>query len=281
MKSYIKLTVLFFAVAFVSCTDVIDVTVQSDETRLTVEASIDWEKGTAGNEQTIVLRTSTDFFDTATDTQVTGAIVKITNDANGTEFIFADQNNGSYTTTEFVPVMGQSYTLEITYNGTLYTAQETMTAVPEITDIFQDREDGFNDEELEAHIIFNDPIDEENFYLFKFQKQGNLLPDFEVGHDEFVNGNEIDWWYEIDEDDETDEIETLQPGDVLEIEMYGISNDYYNYMDILIEQIGGVGLFQATPVGVKGNVVNLANPEDYAHGYFRLVEVNKRSYTFE
>ena len=52
-------------------------------------------------------------------------------------------------------------------------------------------------------------------------------------------------------------------------------------MDILIDQIGGVGLFQATPVAVKGNCVNQTNPDNYAHGYFRLTEVNKASYTVE
>ncbi|MGB5556009.1 MAG: DUF4249 family protein [Flavobacteriaceae bacterium] len=281
MRTYIKTMLLLVGIVVSSCEDVIDVPVQSGQIRLTVEASIDWEKGTTGNNQTITLRNSTEFFDTSSNTAVTGATVKITNDTDGTEFTFVDQHNGDYTTTEFVPAIGQSYTLEIGYQGAVYTAQESMKSVTDVNDVYQAIEDGFNNEELEAHIVFHDPVDEHNYYLFKFRKQGDLLPAFEVADDQFVNGNELDWWYEINEDEDTEKIEAFRPGDVLAVEMYGISSAYYHYMSILIEQIGGVGLFQATPVSVKGNVVNQTNADDYANGYFRLSQVNKLSYTFE
>ncbi|MFK5973988.1 MAG: DUF4249 family protein [Flavobacteriaceae bacterium] len=281
MKTYTIFTILFFAIAFSACEDVIDVPVQTAATKLVIDASLDWEKGTIGNAQSITLRTSTPFFDTTSDAIVTGALVKVTNNTNSTEFVFVDQNNGAYTTTEFIPILGQSYTLEVIYNAETYTATETLNKVTEITDLFQGREEGFNDEELELHVVFTDPPEEENRYLFKFQRHDELLPVFEVGFDKFVNGNEIDWWYEEEDDDETDENEAIVPGDVVSIEMYGISETYYNYMEILINQIGGVGIFSATPVAVKGNCNNLTNPENYAHGYFRLTEVNKTSYTFE
>ncbi|MGJ8738019.1 DUF4249 family protein [Zobellia laminariae] len=281
MHNYIKSIILLLFVSITSCSDVIDVEVQEGQSRLVIQASLDWEKGTTGNEQIVKLSTSTEFFDTTSNTAVTGASVSVTNDVSGAEFIFIDQNNGEYTTSEFVPVLNESYTLTVIHNGETYSANETMMTVTEITDLYQGLEDGFDDEELELHVEFTDPEDEDNFYLFKFQKQGDLLPEFEVGDDEFVNGNELDWWYEIEEDEDTDKIEALAPGDVVSIEMYGISEAYYGYMDILIDQIGGVGIFSATPVAVKGNCINLTNPDNYAHGYFRLTEVNKTSYTFE
>ncbi|MDO6820334.1 DUF4249 domain-containing protein [Zobellia sp. 1_MG-2023] len=281
MRNYIKITALSLMGLLASCTDVVDVEVQQGPTRLVIQASLDWEKGTTGNEQLVKLSTSTEFFDTTNNTAVTGASVSVTNDASGAEFIFTDQNNGEYTTTEFVPVLNQSYTLNVVHDGETYTAQETLMPVTDITDLYQDREDGFDDEELELHVEFTDPANEENYYFFKFQREGDLLPEFEVGDDEFVNGNEIDWWYELEEDEDTDKIDVLKPGDVVAIEMYGISEAYYDYMDILIDQIGGVDIFSATPVAVKGNCINLTNPDNYAHGYFRLTEVNRTSYTFE
>ncbi|WP_400073223.1 DUF4249 domain-containing protein [Zobellia russellii] len=281
MRNYIKITALSLMGLLASCTDVVDVEVQQGPTRLVIQASLDWEKGTTGNEQLVKLSTSTEFFDTTNNTAVTGASVSVTNDTSGAEFIFTDQNNGEYTTTEFVPVLNQSYTLNVVHDGETYTAQETLIPVTDITDLYQDREDGFDDEELELHVEFTDPANEENYYFFKFQREGDLLPEFEVGDDEFVNGNEIDWWYELEEDEDTDKIDVLKPGDVVAIEMYGISEAYYDYMDILIDQIGGVDIFSATPVAVKGNCINLTNPDNYAHGYFRLTEVNRTSYTFE
>lgn len=279
MKTYKKIILAIIVIVFTSCVDVVDVEVQDGPTRLVVEASLNWEKGTAGNEQTIRLSESTPFFNTGTITEVTGASVIVTNHTSGDEFVFVDQGNGEYLSTTFEPVLGQSYSLRIVHNGEVYTATETMTPVTDITDIFQNREEGFNDEELEVHIVFTDPEEEGNNYLFKFQREGDLLPGLEVGEDRFLNGNEIDWWYEIEED-EDENIKPFQPGDVLQIEMYGISRPYYDYIKILVEQLGGTDLFDSTPVAVKGNCINETNPENYAFGYFRLTQVVKASYTF-
>ncbi|CAZ98635.1 DUF4249 domain-containing protein [Zobellia galactanivorans] len=282
MKKHIKIiSLLSLAVLAFSCTDVIDVDVQSAPTRLTVEASLDWEKGTLGNEQTIRLSTSTAFFDTTSNTEVTGAFVKVTNDSSGTEFIFEDQNDGTYTTSVFEPIVGQSYSLEIIYNGETYSAQETLNAVPDLTVMGQSRDNGFSEDDLEVNMVFKDPEEEGNSYFFKFQEQGELLPVFEEFDDEFVNGNEIDWYYESEEDDDTEETEAFEPGDVLHIEFYAISQAYRSYLQILVNQIGGMGMFDATPVAVKGNCVNLSDPDNYAHGYFRVTQVVKADYTFE
>lgn len=279
MKTLKELLALIIIITFASCEDIVDVEVQEGPKRLVVEASLDWEKGTMGNVQTIKLSESTPFFDTNTISAVTGANVVVTNLTNNETFDFADQGNGEYRTTTFNPVLGQSYSLRIEYNGDIYTATETMTGVTNITDVFQAREEGFDTDALEVHVVFTDPIEEGNNYLFKFQRDGDLLPDLEVGEDEFVNGNELDWWYEIEENEE-ENITPFTPGDIVTIEMYGISGTYYDYMKILTAQLGGVGLFETTPVAVKGNCINETNPENYAFGYFRLTEFVRTSYTF-
>ncbi|MEX0287870.1 MAG: DUF4249 domain-containing protein [Flavobacteriaceae bacterium] len=278
MKTITKLLGALCLLFFSACQDVVDIEVQNGPERLVVEASLDWEKGSPGNVQTIRLRKSSAFFDTSSLSEVTGASVIVTNDTNGETYVFTDQNNGAYVTNSFVPVLGQSYTLRIEYNGEVYTATETMTGVTDITNVFQDREDGFDEEILEVHVVFTDPEEEGDNYLFKFQRQGDRLPDLEVAEDRFVNGNEIDWWYEIEDEED---VPPFEPGDVVDIEMYGISKAYYEYIKILIDQLGGVGIFETTPVSVKGNCINTTRPENYAHGYFRLTQFVKRSYTFE
>lgn len=280
MIKYIKYYVLL-ALVFISCEDVIDVPVQTAASRLTVEASLDWEKGTNGNEQIIKLSTSTPFFETNQNTAVIDAEVKVTNANTNEEFVFTNQNNGEYKTLDFKPFIGHTYALEIIYKNEIYRATEMLNAVTDITNISQAKDDGFSEDELEVHIEFTDPIELGNNYLFKFKKRGELLPDLEVGDDEFVNGNEIDWWYEIEEDESTDKIEAFKAGDVVDIEMYAISEAYKNYISILIDQIGGVGLFEATPIAVKGNCINENNQDNFAYGYFRVTQVNKASYTFE
>ncbi|WKK65512.1 DUF4249 domain-containing protein [Lutimonas zeaxanthinifaciens] len=281
MKNYIYILVFALNFIFYSCTDVIDVDVPVAPPRLVIEASMDWVKGTDGSEQLIKLSTSTPYFENLQETPVTGASVKVINDSDLTEFIFTDQNNGTYTTGNFIPALGQSYTLEILYDNEIYRASETMTAVTEITSVFQSRDNGFDKNALEVNIEWNDPADIENFYLTKFKRRGDLLQTLFDLKDEFTNGNRMTIFYEKLNDDDSGETE-FQPGDVVDIYLHGISEQYYNYIRLLIQQSGGPGgPFSTTPAEIKGNCINISNPENYAFGYFRLTEVDKKVYIFE
>ena len=281
MKNYIYKLLLSLLIFTTSCTDVIEVDVPEAPPRLVIEASMDWEKGSSGNEQLIKLSTSTPFFDNLVETPVRGAVVSVTNDADNTEVLFIDENNGNYSTNEFVPIMGQSYTLNILHDNEMYRATETMTPVTEITSVFQSRENGFDNDALEVNIEFNDPKDIENFYLSKFQRRGDLLQTLIDVKDEFTDGNKISIFYEKLQNDDTGETEFV-PGDIVDINLLGLSEQYYNYIQLLIQQSGGVGgPFSTTPAEIKGNCTNLTNPENYAFGYFRLAEVDTRVYQFE
>jgi hypothetical protein len=282
MKNYIsKLLLLTMLMLSASCTDVIEVEVPEAPPRLVVEASMDWIKGTSGAEQVIKLSLSSPFFENLAGNEVTGASVKVTNDTDKTEFIFSDQNNGTYSTNNFIPMLGQSYTLEILYDNERYLATETMTPVTDIAAVFQSRENGFDNEALEVNIEFNDPKDIENFYLSKFQRRGDLLPTLIDVKDEFTDGNLMSIFYEKLTDEDSGEKE-FAPGDVVDIYLLGLSEQYYNYIRLLIQQSGGPGgPFSTTPAEIKGNCFNTTNPDNYAFGYFRLTEVDKRVFTFE
>jgi hypothetical protein len=281
MKNYILKYAIIFTVFFASCTDVIDVEVPVAAPRLVIEASIDWEKGTPGNQQVIKLSLSTPYFDNLSEEPVRGAFIKIINNQDQSETVFSDQNDGSYATNEFVPVMNQSYTLEVIYQNEIYLATETMTPVTHITNIFQSTDNGFDKNALEVNITFNDPKDETNFYLTKFQRRGDLLQTLFDVKDEFTNGNEMLIFYEKLNNDDSGE-EEFEPGDVVDISLYGISNAYFNYIQLLIQQSGGAGgPFSTIPAEIKGNCINVSRSENYAFGYFRLTEVDKASYTFE
>lgn len=281
MQTLTKYIILIVITTLFSCEDVIDLEVPNAAPRLVIEASIDWEKGTTGNEQTIKLSMSKPYFDSYEITTVVGASVKIIYDTDGTVFDFIDQNNGLYTTTSFVPALNHTYTLEVIHNGETYVAHETLMPVASIQEVSQSLEGGDDDEALDVSVYFNDPVAETNFYLIKFQEQGDLLPTLFDLKDEFTNGNLMSAYFEKYNDEESNE-EEFVPGDVVDINLYGISQQYYNYLHILIEQIeSGGGPFSSTPVQLKGNCINPANPSKYAFGYFRLTEVVKTSYTFQ
>ena len=69
-------------------------------------------------------------------------------------------------------------------------------------------------------------------------------------------------------------------GQHIKFTLHGISQRYFNYMNILIGISGGLsnGPFSTPPATVRGNIVNTTNPNAYALGYFRLSEVDVRNY---
>ncbi|WP_420400142.1 DUF4249 family protein [Flagellimonas sp.] len=281
MKSYYIIVLTALATLMTSCTDVIEVDVPEGPIRLTIEASLDWEKGTAGNEQTILLSNSTTFYDNQTPSPVTGALVTVTNNDTGTIFNFEDQNDGTYTTTNFIPILENSYTLNITHNGERYTGTETLFPVSDISEVFQSKEDGEDDEVLEVNVSFQDPEGIENYYYLRFQSRNDVLPELFDIKDEFIDGNEATFYYEKTED-ESNNIREFEPGDIVDIKLLGVSEDYYNYMQLLIEQFDSAGdPFSATPVALVGNCINLDDSSNAPYGYFRVTQMVQDTYTFE
>ncbi|MDR7128000.1 hypothetical protein J2X69_000328 [Algoriphagus sp. 4150] len=271
---YNKLGVLLIIIGLLnSCTDVIDVNVPNGGARLVVDASIKWQKGTSGETQTINLRESTAFFDINPDVPVKGASVTVTKENDGSIFVFSDQNNGSYTATDFVPELNASYTLEILYNGYSYTATETLIAGPVINRVEQITEKANGDTEIELQVFFDDPRGVKNYYLGEFTPSNLPMPSLAVISDEFTDGNEN--FIENDNDSYVAEV-------TVGINVYGISRRYYDYIKILVQQSSGSeegGPFPTTPVPLKGNVTNVNDSNEEVLGYFRLSEFDTTSYT--
>tara|TARA_R110002020_G_scaffold114593_4_gene263677 strand:+ start:74547 stop:75272 length:726 start_codon:yes stop_codon:yes gene_type:complete len=239
---------------------------------LVVDASIKWQKGTSGEIQTIQLRESTSYFDNNPDVPVTGASVTVTKENDGSLFVFVDQNNGSYTATDFVPEFNASYTLDILYNGNSYTATETLIAAPDINRIEQSIEGSGDDSEIQLQVFFDDFRAVENYYLGEFFPSNLPIPSLRVISDEFTDGNEN--FIEIDN-------ENFVAGSTVNINVYGISQRCYDYLNIFIQQSGSDegGPFPTTPVPLKGNCTNVNDPNEEVLGFFRLGEYDTTSYT--
>ena len=275
--SYNKVYFFFLIVSMFivqSCTETVDVDVPYDGNRLVVEASIDWKRGTSGQTQIIRLSTTTEYFSDQGNQAVTGAAVMITKDDDGLVFVFTDQGDGSYMTNDFVPELGQSYTLQIEYNGQTYTASETMMPVSNITSVEQTTEEGFSDEDIEVTIHYDDPVDEDNYYMAQFFPSHKPVPTIWAFPDQFSDGNEGMFFYE-DAD--------FEPGVAVNITLLGISERYYHYMNLIVLQSSQSfsGPFQATPVQVQGNCINRDNPSEEVLGYFRLCEAIQTEHIIE
>ena len=134
-KLIIKSVVIILIInLFYACSEVVNVSVPNGGNRLVIEASILWEKGTSGADQTVKLSTSTEYFSNKPNEPVLNAQVQVTNLNTGEVFVFVNQNNGDYTINTFNPIINNEYELEVVYNGKTYKATENLTSVVEITE---------------------------------------------------------------------------------------------------------------------------------------------------
>ena len=267
------ITLLTLLILATSCEDVINVDLNTSEPKLVIEASINWYKGTIGNEQYIKLTLTAPYFDTSVP-PANGAQISITDANNNTYNFIEDGNTGIYTNNSFQPILNETYNLIIVYSGETFTATETLKPVASIDYVEQNDNGGFSGNETELKAFYTDPEDEDNYYFFEFRSDIPVIPSLEVYSDEFTNGNQIFGFY-TEED--------LETNDLVTIRNFGVSERFYEYMFILLQQNNedGGGPFQTQPATIRGNCINQTNPDNFPLGYFRLSEVDELIYTVQ
>jgi hypothetical protein len=259
---------LFFVLFFSSCEETVNLDLETGETKLVVDAEIIWQKGTTGNAQIIKISKTAPYYNNTTP-KVSGAQVRIEN-ASGDVFTFNETEPGIYTCTDFIPVINMNYTLYVTAEGQSFTAVEKLTSVTPIDKVEQKIVPDFGGEDvIELTFYYKDPANEVNYYLTDYQSDFLLFPEYEVTDDEFFNGNEVSTRFS-DED-------KIKPGKIVNITHRGISKNFYNYMNLILDIYGG-SPFSVPSGNIRGNIVNTTDSNNFAFGYFRLCEADKVSY---
>ena len=264
---------MIFVLSLAGCSDVIDVDLETAPPKLVVDASIDWLKGTNGNVQKIRLSTTTGYYSNEFPT-VSGATIFVTNSSNKVFNFREGEKHGEYICTDFLPVIGNTYSLTVIVGSETYTAVETLIGSPSIDSTFtQNNEGGMMGDEKEIEYSFQDDGSQQNYYMTRVERTRIAFPQFSLESDEDYQGKKITQYYSHADH---------KAGDVLGITLYGVSKTFFDYFGkILIASGNDDSPFPATPTIVKGNIVNKTREGNYALGYFRLSEVSTRSYTFE
>lgn len=267
-----KLILIFTTAFFINCEEIVTPDLQNATPRLVIDAAIDWNKGTAGNIQTIRLTTTTGFYQTEVP-KVSGAKVIITNSTNTVfNFIEAAIGTGKYVCNNFVPIIGETYKLTVTHNGKTYTSEEKLTQTPILqNDVEQINDLGLNSDEIGVRIKCTDFANQENFYLLNTQSSVGAFPVFDYQPDLYSQDNLLYFIYTN---------EKLKKDSQIKFKLSGVSERYYTYMKILIGNAnsGANGPFQVPPTRVRGNIKNLNNDQDYPIGYFSLSESSVLTY---
>lgn len=267
-----------------SCEKVVDVDLDEGTPRLVVDASLNWYREypsntmESGADQYITLTKTAGFYDGEVPV-ATGATVTVTDMDAAQTFAFAEEGQtGIYACHNFLPVLGHTYQLGISYAGEQYTAVETLLSAPKIDRIEQHKGSVFDEDEVVLYVHYSDDADAENFYYFDYTTSLSQRNELSITSDRFTNGNSS---YEILGYEGDDDDVELGDGDVVDLSFYAVSEGYYRYLDVLTYQIYTNGIFDPPPASVKGNVINVGNPDNDAFGYFRVAMGNKASVTLD
>jgi hypothetical protein len=257
------LLVLFFS----SCEDVVNLDLDTGETKLVIDAEIIWIKGTSGSDQTIKISKTAPYYNNTTP-KVSGAKVRVEN-SNGDTFTFNETAPGVYVCTNFVPVINMDYALYVDAEGQSMKAVEKLTSVTPIEKIEQKMIPDFGGKDIiELTFYYKDPVDEVNYYLTDYKSEFLIFPEYELTFDDLLNGNLISNRFS-----NTD----MKSGNTVEITNRGISKNFANYMNLILEVYGG-NPFSIPPGNIRGNIVNTTDANNFAFGYFRICEADKLSY---
>ncbi|OXA84101.1 DUF4249 domain-containing protein [Flavobacterium hercynium] len=263
----VSLMSVLFVLVFTSCEDVVTVDLDAPDNKIVVDAEIVWKKGTSGNEQVIKISKIAPYYNTST-TKVSGAAVRVEN-SNGDVFTFSEVDAGSYVCTNFVPELGMDYKLFVEAEGQSFTATERLTSVTPVDRIEQNLVPDFGGEDvIELTYYFQDPANEENFYLADYQSDFLLFPEYDLTDDFFYNGNEINRKFSH---------EDMKAGSIVKITHRGISKNFYNYMKLILEA-SSANPFSVPPGNIRGNIINVNEAGNFALGYFRLCEAEGITY---
>jgi len=273
MKKTTLFLMILIAVLNNSCEDVVNVDLNTAPPKLVIEASINWLKGTTGNDQKIKLSTTTDYYNNEIP-KVSGATVFLKNSSNVIFNFIENPNSGEYVCNNFIPLINETYVLTVISKGQTYTATESLKSVAPITKIIQNNQGGFDGNTIEIKAFYNDPSNETNYYLFRYLYSNQVKSNYYVDEDKFYQGNEF---FSISQND------NLKIGDKIDIRHYGISKPYYNYLNVLASIAGNSNgsPFQSPPATVRGNIINTTNFDNYALGYFSLSEVDTQNYVVQ
>lgn len=262
-----------------SCQEVITVELPNQEPKLIVDALIRIDTTISSTLVTVSIRQTSDFFGEISPVAVDQITMSnLDNPGNNTDQVLDETEPGSGIYQQFFSteeLARDRWFLQINYQGEFYVAESLMQYSVPIDQLTIGDGSLFSGDVTELLVRYSDIGGREDYYLFDY---GN--DDFFASEDVFYDGQQFEFSYFYDEQ--------FNSGDTLTVSIMGIDRDFFNYMNLLREQSeGGFGPFATPAVSVRGNLINATDinnndnynnvndPDNYALGYFAIVQEYK------
>jgi hypothetical protein len=275
-KKYI-VTLITLLLIVVSCTERIDIKLDSSAVRLVVDGSVT----TDSIRQKVILTETTSYFYNQPAPAVTRARVSI---SDGTSvFSLHEDSAGVYRTeAALAGVPGRKYILNISLDSPLggysdYMAESTLFPVNKLDSIDLKYHNDWGDNGIwEVRCYVQDPPTAD-YYRFLVSDNNRMITDtlteWFVTDDRFFNGNYA-YGATVAYLRQDKNNEALIAGDTVMVEVNSIGRDYaYFIWNAQAENAGSNPLFSGPPANVKGNISN------GAIGFFSAFSITRASTT--
>ena len=303
----ISLFVIVFSL--VGCVDELDVTTERVLQVLVVEGSIDTNPGP----HYVSLSKSAKFGSIFEDfsKKVNGALVRI-RDEKGNQVILDEVDSGVYATSpSFQAKVGSEYTLIVESNTERYISipEKVMPVAPIQSLRLEPKKlaslsDVVFEVGVEVYVDFQDPGDEQNFYLienigihvvhtsperFELKVPGGFIPypkdccaecwvtemagdpTVRITSDDRFNGNEASELAAFIVDDGKRYTDKY----LVKILQHSLTKEAFRFFQVLESQLSITGeLFDPPPATLRGNVINVIEPTSLVIGYFYATDVS-------
>jgi len=240
MKKY-TLILLLLSLTCLSCEEIIDVDLQDASPVLVAEGSI-MLNGLCN----IRLTYTSDYFDSTSSPVEENAIISISDSENRSE-ILEYEGDGFYSGNTISGLPGHTYTLTISTGNSQYTAQSRLFSRPEILQLDYEMLDiphYYTDTIFTMKVAIVDDRFEENYYMFRYYRNGEMLNDFYstysdrlIAHDTIVYSE-----YSL----------AFYRGDTVQVELFAIDEGVYRYFN-LVNDVLFSAMSSSTPFNPASN----------------------------
>jgi len=248
---------------FASCTEIIDIELDSTYRRLVVYGSIT----TDSVHHQVQLSTTSDYFSNVPSPRVSDAIVELEYESTILLLLEHDTIPGVYITPHaFRGVPNTTYQLHISQVDVNEDGiQETYNAVTTLLPGIKPDSIGltyFLSPFVSGYqvLMYAQDLPSREWYNFKIWKNSDFLTDtlskYSVQPDDFFNGSYI-YGLPVGFFWDDDPREALHPGDTVTLELNSIEKAYYDFVvDAQLEIMGNNPLFSGPPANVRSNIDN-------------------------
>ena len=258
-----SLVVLASILLGLGCEDVIELNLNETPPQIVIAANLDASQ----QRVTVVLHQTSAFYDSQADIPVQDAVIEL--QGPETAYLLEEVQDGIYQAEGILLQPHDTFSLQVAYDGEIYTATSIVPTPIALIDIEQSElpDTPFRDKgEVRLSAIIDDLPEVENFYRITLYQETELVSEnITVFDDAFASPNEV---FKVPIR------ETFQPGTSIQVTLLSTDQAYYNYF-YQLALLTRDGSNNTTPFNPRGNFDNKAL------GYFGIFYSSTSEVTIE